>query len=96
MGALLVGRYGASAAAIMDRLQHQPGIGPHVSYNDVLQATPVPCRLKDRKIIVGGTALELGDRFNIPNGSMFPAPWFRRSSRKLILQSRILHPARGW
>ncbi len=48
---------------------------PKVSFVDVLNGDPATlARLKDKKVIIGGTALELGDRFNIPNARIVSGP----------------------
>ena len=40
-----------------------------VSYVDVLRGDPAALqKLKGKKVIIGATAIELGDRFNVPNG----------------------------
>ena len=94
MGALLVGRYEASAAPLLIDFSINPASVPIVSYNDVLHGDPGALRrLKDRKIIVGGTALELGDRFNIPNGKMISGAMVQALAAETILQSRILYPS---
>jgi len=36
-------------------------------------------RLKGKKIIIGGTALELGDRFSVPMAASWPDRWCRHS-----------------
>jgi CHASE2 domain. len=52
-----------------------------VSYNDVLRGDEAtPATLRDKKVIIGGTALELGDRFSTPNGALFPDRCCRRWS----------------
>ncbi len=47
---------------------------PSVSFVDVLRGDAASLdKLKDKKVIVGATALELGDRFSVPNGRI--ASW---------------------
>ncbi len=48
-------------------------------------------RLKDKKVIVGGTALELGDRFSVPNGGIVSGPVLQALAAESILQDRTLH-----
>jgi diguanylate cyclase (GGDEF)-like protein/PAS domain S-box-containing protein len=65
---------------------------PRVSYIDVLRGDPATLeKLRDKKIIVGGTALELGDRFSIPNGRMISGPILQALATESILQDRTLH-----
>src|SRR5205807_7677874 len=65
---------------------------PRVSYIDVLRGNPATLEnLKDKKIIVGATALELGDRFSIPNGRFVSGPILQALAAESILQNRTLH-----
>ncbi len=48
-------------------------------------------RLKGKKVIIGGTALELGDRFSVPNGGIVAGPVLQAVAAESILQNRVLH-----
>lgn len=64
---------------------------PTVSYVDVLRGdTATLGKLKDKKIIVGATALELGDRFSVPNGKIISGPVLQALAAESILQNRML------
>ncbi|MGY3034582.1 diguanylate cyclase (GGDEF)-like protein/PAS domain S-box-containing protein [Bradyrhizobium sp. USDA 4354] len=64
---------------------------PIVSYVDVLRGdTATLGKLKDKKIIVGATALELGDRFSVPNGKIISGPLLQALAAESILQNRML------
>ncbi|MGL9620957.1 EAL domain-containing protein [Bradyrhizobium sp. U531] len=64
---------------------------PTVSYVDVLRGDPAALdRLRDKKIIVGATALELGDRFSVPNGKIVSGPVLQAMAAESILQGRML------
>ena len=52
--------------------------------------TAVLSRLKDKMIIVGGTALELGDRFTTPNGRIISGVVVQALAAESILQGRTL------
>ena len=70
---------------------------PTVSYVDVLAGNPSALsRLKNKKVIVGGTALELGDRITIPRGRIISGPLFQALAAESILQDRALHDLPGW
>jgi diguanylate cyclase (GGDEF)-like protein/PAS domain S-box-containing protein len=74
--------FGISAASI-----------PIVSYVDVLNGDPATLdRLRDKRVIIGGTALELGDRFSVPNGRILPGPVLQALAAESILQGRALQP----
>ncbi|WP_199581134.1 EAL domain-containing protein [Bradyrhizobium sp. MOS003] len=64
---------------------------PVVSYVDVLRGdTAALDKLKDKKVIVGATALELGDRFSVPNGKIVSGPVLQALAAESILQGRML------
>lgn len=94
MGALLAGRYEADAAPLTIDFSINGASVPVISYNDILRGDPAALRrVKDKKIIVGGTALELGDRFNVPNGKMISGALVQALAAETILQSRLLRPS---
>ncbi|MFT4115100.1 EAL domain-containing protein [Bradyrhizobium sp.] len=69
---------------------------PRVSYVDVLRGDAATLAgLKGKKIIVGATALELGDRFSIPNGGIASGPILQALATESILQNRMLRWTSG-
>jgi diguanylate cyclase (GGDEF)-like protein/PAS domain S-box-containing protein len=64
---------------------------PTVSYIDVLRGDPAALdKVRGKKIIVGATALELGDRFSVPNGKIVSGPVLQALAAESILQGRML------
>ncbi|RXH34593.1 EAL domain-containing protein [Bradyrhizobium zhanjiangense] len=64
---------------------------PSVSYVDVLRGDAATLdKVRGKKIIVGATALELGDRFSVPNGRMVSGPVLQALAAESILQNRML------
>lgn len=64
---------------------------PTVSYSEVLRGDAATLdKLRDKKIIVGATALELGDRFSVPNGKIISGPVLQALAAESILQHRML------
>jgi diguanylate cyclase (GGDEF)-like protein/PAS domain S-box-containing protein len=64
---------------------------PLVSYADVLNGEPAAfAALKDKKIIVGATALELGDRVGIPPGRVVAGPLVQALAAESLHQNRAL------
>lgn len=64
---------------------------PAVSYVDVLRGdTATLGKLKDKKIVIGATALELGDRFSVPNGKIISGSILQALAAESILQNRML------
>ncbi|KQT18994.1 MULTISPECIES: EAL domain-containing protein [unclassified Bradyrhizobium] len=64
---------------------------PAVSYVDVLRGDAATLgKLKDKKVVIGATALELGDRFSVPNGKIISGPVLQALAAESILQNRML------
>jgi diguanylate cyclase (GGDEF)-like protein/PAS domain S-box-containing protein len=91
MGAMLAGKYDSKDAPFLIDFSIRPASVPKVSFIDVLKGDAATLRkLKDKKVIVGGTALELGDRFSIPNGGIVSGPVLQILAAESIIQNRIL------
>src|SRR5262245_32669757 len=72
VGALLAGRYETDGSMLIDFGIRAASV-PVVSYIDVLRRDPAAMRtVQGRKIIVGATAIELGDRVTVPSGHVIP------------------------
>src|SRR5258707_8059820 len=76
MGAVLAGQYDAKPEPFLIDFGIRTASIPKVSYIDVLRGDEATlAKLRNKKVIIGGTALELGDRFSTPNGGgVFRAP----------------------
>ena len=55
-----------------------------------LAPSSVKKKLKDKKVIIGGTAIELGDHFSVPNGRVIAGPLLQTLAAESILQGRTL------
>lgn len=65
---------------------------PVVSYVDVLNGEAAALRaVSGKKVIIGGTALELGDRFSVPNGAVIAGPLLQVLAAESLAQGRALH-----
>ena len=92
MGALLVGKDKSKKEPLQIDFSISADSLPAVSYVDVLHGDPVALKkLKDKKIVIGATAIELGDRFNVPNGHVIPGPILQMLAAESILQNRMLN-----
>lgn len=92
MGAVLAGRFDASSPSFLIDFSIRSATIPRVSYIDVLRGDEATLtRLKGKKVIIGGTALELGDRFSAPNGGIISGPVLQAVAAESILQGRALH-----
>ena len=72
----------------------RPDTIPTVSYIDVLRNVPEAVeRVVGKTVIVGGTAVELGDRFNVPVYGLLPGPLVQALAAETLLQHRDLYPS---
>ena len=92
MGAVLAEQFDAKRAPFLIDFGIRSPTIPRVSFIDVLDGDVATLsRLKGNKIIVGGTALELGDRFSVPNGGIVSGPVLQALAAESILRGRALH-----
>lgn len=91
MGAVVAGQYRRGEGPFLIDFSVRPDSIPTVSYADVLRGDKATLdRLRNKKIIVGGTALELGDRFSIPNSRVVSGPLLQALAAESILQHRVV------
>jgi diguanylate cyclase (GGDEF)-like protein/PAS domain S-box-containing protein len=91
MAAVLAGQYSERGVPFLIDFGISTASIPRVSCIDVLRGDPATLKtLRDKKIIIGGTALELGDRFSVPNGRIVSGPILQALATESILQSRTL------
>jgi len=69
---------------------------PRLSYIDVLKGRVDKTKLKGKKIIVGGTAVELADRYSVPISGIISGPLLQALALETILQDRKLHQPNKW
>jgi diguanylate cyclase (GGDEF)-like protein/PAS domain S-box-containing protein len=92
MGAVLAGQYDENRQPFLIDFSILKETIPSVSFVDVLNGSKTALdRLKDKKVIIGGTALELGDRFSTPNGGIVAGPMLQALAAESILRGRALH-----
>ena len=92
MGAVLAEQYAEKRAPFLIDFSIRAASIPKVSYVDVLRGDQATLgKLRDKKVIVGATALELGDRFSIPNGGVVSGPLLQTLAAESIRQNRTLH-----
>ena len=91
MGAVLAGRFDADSPSFLIDFSIRSTTIPKVSFIDVLRGDEATLnRLKGKKVIIGGTAFELGDRFSVPNGGIVAGPVLQAVAAESILQNRVL------
>jgi diguanylate cyclase (GGDEF)-like protein/PAS domain S-box-containing protein len=91
MGALLAGKSGRPDSSLLIDFGISAATLPKVSYVDVLRGDPATlAMLKNKRVIIGGTAIELGDRFVVPNGRILEGAVLQALAAESILQGREL------
>lgn len=91
LAAALTGRSFAQSASFLIDFGIDAASMPTVSYVDVINGDPdTLARLKGKKVIVGATALELGDRAGVPNGAVLPGALLQALAADSIVQGRML------
>ncbi len=91
MASVLAGQYEEKRAPFLIDYGIQSASVPRVSFVDVLHGDPKTLiKLKGKKVIIGGTALELGDRFSVPNGVIVSGPVLQTLAAESLLQNRAL------
>jgi diguanylate cyclase (GGDEF)-like protein/PAS domain S-box-containing protein len=92
MAAVLAGQYASRSTPFLIDFSIRAASIPRVSFADVLRGDAATlAKLKDKKVIVGATALELGDRFSVPNGNIASGPVLQALAAESIVQHRTLH-----
>ena len=92
VGALLGGNFNSKELPLQIDFIIDADSLPTVSYVDVLRGDLATLnKLRHKKIIIGATAIELGDRFNVPSGHVVPGATLQALASESILQNRALH-----
>ncbi len=74
----------------------RPETFPRLSYADVVEGSFDPAVVKGRKVIVGATAVELGDQFATPVYKSLSGPILQAMSYESIIQGRTLYRSAPW
>jgi PAS domain S-box-containing protein len=102
-GDTLDGEYVPSVAALLggtvDRIRGEflidhsirPDTIPTFSYSEIINGTIAADALAGKKVVVGSTAIELGDRYAVPVHGVIPGPVIQVVAAESILQGRALH-----
>lgn len=73
-----------------------PGSVPRLSYVDVLEGRFDPAAVAGKRVLVGATAIELGDIAPTPVWRALPGPIIQILAAETILQNRALIEVRYW
>jgi EAL domain-containing protein (putative c-di-GMP-specific phosphodiesterase class I)/CHASE2 domain-containing sensor protein/GGDEF domain-containing protein len=63
---------------------------PRVSYTDVLYGRIDPTQFNGRKVVVGASAIELRDFFNVPRFGVIPGPMLQAMALETLTAGRVL------
>ncbi|TXN20991.1 EAL domain-containing protein [Methylobacterium sp. WL9] len=97
MGAILAGRHQENGETFRIDFGILPSSIPRYSYIDVLRGVPTVLQaLSNRKVVIAGTAAELGDRLNAPNGTILPGSIVLALAAETIIQERALATTSGF
>ena len=95
MAAVLAGS-DANDAFLID-YSIDPASIPRLSYVDVLTGRFDPAAIAGKKILIGATAFELGDRFAVPKHGILAGVEVQALAYSSVVRDRAIHPAGiGW
>ncbi|MEH2502611.1 diguanylate cyclase (GGDEF)-like protein/PAS domain S-box-containing protein [Bradyrhizobium sp. AZCC 1578] len=96
MAAVLAGQYAEKRTPFLIDFGIRTAGITKVSFADVLSGDPATLqKLRGKKVVIGGTALELGDRFSVPNGVILSGPVLQTLAAESLLQNRALQWTSG-
>lgn len=91
VGALLAGKYDGGRQPLRIDFSIDAASLPVVSYVDVLRGDAAALqKLNGRKVVIGATAIELGDHFSVPNGQVLSGAQLQMLAAESIIQGRAL------
>ncbi|MGJ4948112.1 EAL domain-containing protein [Bradyrhizobium sp. HKCCYLS20291] len=91
MGAFLAGSDAVKDSSFLIDYGIDPSSLPKVSYVDVLRGDETAlAQLRNKRVIVGATAIELGDYYSVPNGRVLPGVVLQTLAAESIIQHRTL------
>ncbi|WP_309643020.1 EAL domain-containing protein [Phenylobacterium sp.] len=68
----------------------------HLSFNDVYEGRFDPNLVRGRTVLIGATALEIGDEFATPRAGTLPGVYIHALARESLLAARALHEFAPW
>jgi len=74
----------------------RPETLPRISYVDVFSGQFDPAQVLGKKVIVGATAVELGDQFAVPVYKALPGPVVQALAYETLVQDRTLYRSAPW
>jgi diguanylate cyclase (GGDEF)-like protein/PAS domain S-box-containing protein len=74
----------------------EPRTIPRISFVDVLEGTFDPARMAGKRVLVGATAVELGDEVSVPRHRLLPGIVLQALVAETLLQQRAIRAVAGW
>lgn len=74
----------------------RPDTLPRISYVDVFSGQFDPAMVRGKKVVIGATAVELGDQFAVPVYKALPGPVVVALSYETLVQNRALYRSAPW
>jgi len=62
---------------------------PHYSFVDIVEGGPLPAALKGKRVVIGATAIELGDRYASPGYGILPGVITQALAAETLLQGAV-------
>ncbi len=90
LAAMLSGVHKPQAESFYVDYSIQAATVPVVSYVDIIKNRINPNQLKDKKIVIGATATELGDRMFTPGQGIVSGPMLQILAAETLMQNRAL------
>lgn len=91
LAAILSGNYKPKANDFYINYSIQSSTVPVISYTDILNNRINKTLLKNKKAIIGVTAIELGDHVFVPSQGMISGPMLQILASETLLQNKQLH-----
>ena len=74
----------------------EPRTIPRISFVDVLEGTFDPARAAGKRVLIGATAVELGDELSVPRYRLLPGTVLQALVAETLLQQRAIRSVAGW
>ncbi len=94
--ALLLGENGRGAQSFFIDFGIRPEAITRLSYSDVLLGLFDPELVAGKRVIIGATAMELGDEVAVPIHGSIPGPVLQALAYESLVQDRALKPLPPW
>jgi diguanylate cyclase (GGDEF)-like protein/PAS domain S-box-containing protein len=74
----------------------EPSTIPRISFVDVLEGTFEPAQVAGKRLLIGATAVELGDEVSVPRHRLLPGSVLQALVAETLLQQRAMRTLAGW